>query len=175
MFGGPFWVTAGQGSPIFAGLPLEVRGYSRGKPELPWHWVPKRELGNQKDGLELGNQRNVKPHTPSFRHALGRNPETPRSGFRPGSCRIDGTARRVLGCGYPRWQKLPYLETTRDIWENAGKISASLRGQGMAMPLSDLIIAATAMANGCEVFTVDPHFDHVQGLKRHHGERAEKA
>lgn len=67
-------------------------------------------------------------------------------------------------------QKLPYLETTRKIWENAGQISASLRARGITIPLSDLIIAATAMSHGCEVFTVDPHFDQVKELKRHHAE-----
>jgi predicted nucleic acid-binding protein len=64
--------------------------------------------------------------------------------------------------------KLPYLETTRNVWENAGDISASLRRQGITIPLSDLIIAAVAMAHGCQVFTVDPHFDQVQELKRHY-------
>lgn len=64
--------------------------------------------------------------------------------------------------------KLPYLETTRNVWENAGDISASLRRQGIKIPLSDLIIAAVAMAHGCQVFTVDPHFDQVKELKRHY-------
>jgi len=66
--------------------------------------------------------------------------------------------------------KLPYLETTRNIWENAGDISASLRRRGITIPLSDLIIAAIALAHGCEVFTVDPHFDQVKELKRHDAE-----
>jgi len=31
--------------------------HSHGKLELPWHWVPKLELGNQKEGPEIGNQK----------------------------------------------------------------------------------------------------------------------
>lgn len=61
--------------------------------------------------------------------------------------------------------KLPYLEMTRDIWEKAGEISASLRRKGITIPLSDLIIAALALSGGYEVFTIDPHFEQVHGLK----------
>ena len=61
--------------------------------------------------------------------------------------------------------KLPYLEMTRDIWEKAGEMSASLRRKGITMPLSDLIIAALAISGGYEVFTIDPRFEQVHGLK----------
>jgi len=62
-------------------------------------------------------------------------------------------------------EKLPYLEITRDIWETAGEISASLRGAGITIPLSDLIIAAVALSGGHEIFTIDPHFYKVDGLR----------
>ena len=61
--------------------------------------------------------------------------------------------------------KLPYLEVTRETWETAGKMSASLRGAGVAIPLSDLIIAAVALSGDHEIFTIDPHFQKVDGLK----------
>ena len=63
--------------------------------------------------------------------------------------------------------KLPYLEVTREIWETAGKMSASLRGAGVTLPLSDLIIAAAALSEGHEIFTIDPHFQKVDGLRLH--------
>jgi hypothetical protein len=63
--------------------------------------------------------------------------------------------------------KLPYLEVTREIWETAGKISASLRGAGVTIPLSDLIIAAVALSGGHDIFTIDPHFQKVDGLRLH--------
>ena len=62
-------------------------------------------------------------------------------------------------------KKLPYLEMTRDIWEKAGEISASLRRKGITIPLSDLLISALAIYVGYEVFTIDPHFEQVHGLK----------
>jgi predicted nucleic acid-binding protein len=64
-------------------------------------------------------------------------------------------------------EKLPYLEITRDIWEAAGEISASLRGTGITIPLTDLIIAALALTGDHEIFTIDPHFYKVDGLRLH--------
>ena len=57
--------------------------------------------------------------------------------------------------------------STRDIWEAAGEISASLQGTGVTIPLSDLIIAAVALSGDHEIFTIDPHFDKVDGLRLH--------
>jgi len=64
-------------------------------------------------------------------------------------------------------EKLPYLEVTREIWETAGKMSASLRGAGVTIPLSDLILAAAALSGDHEIFTIDPHFHKVEGLRLH--------
>ena len=63
-------------------------------------------------------------------------------------------------------KKLPYLEVTWDAWEKAGELSRDLRRRGITIPLSDMIIASLAITEGCEVLTVDPHFQHVPGLKR---------
>ena len=64
-------------------------------------------------------------------------------------------------------EKLPYLEITRDIWKAAGEISAFIRGTGVTIPLSDLIIAAVALSGDHEIFTIDPHFNKVDGLRLH--------
>jgi len=63
--------------------------------------------------------------------------------------------------------KLPYVETTRAIWITAGEISASLRRTGITIPLSDLIIAATALSGNYEIFTVDPHFNKIDRVRLH--------
>ncbi|MCG6536448.1 MAG: PIN domain-containing protein [Syntrophales bacterium LBB04] len=63
--------------------------------------------------------------------------------------------------------KLPYLEITKSVWEIAGDLSAALRKKGITIPLSDLVIAAAALSTDHEVFTVDPHFKKVPGLKLH--------
>ncbi len=62
-------------------------------------------------------------------------------------------------------KKLAYLEVTWDVWEKAGELSRDLRRRGVTIPLSDMIIASLAIVEGYEVLTVDPHFQHVPGLK----------
>jgi predicted nucleic acid-binding protein len=64
-------------------------------------------------------------------------------------------------------EKLPYLEMTRELWQTAGGLSAALRRKGITIPLSDLTIAAVAISEDHEVFTLDPHFQKVPGLKLH--------
>lgn len=62
---------------------------------------------------------------------------------------------------------LPYLEMDREIFQRAGELSAELRRKGITVPLSDLLIASSALHYDCEVLTIDPHFDSVPGLERH--------
>jgi predicted nucleic acid-binding protein len=62
-------------------------------------------------------------------------------------------------------KNLPFLETPRTVWQRAGDLSAGLRRQGLTIPLSDLVIAATAIGEEAEVFTRDPHFEKVPGIK----------
>ena len=52
-------------------------------------------------------------------------------------------------------------------WKKAGEIAASLRREGITIPLSDLIVASLAISEGCEVFTVDSHFEYVKELHLH--------
>lgn len=60
---------------------------------------------------------------------------------------------------------IPYFETTKETWTKAGSLSAELRRKGLTIPLTDLIIAALAMEHDAEVFTTDPHFEKIPGLK----------
>ena len=60
---------------------------------------------------------------------------------------------------------LPFLETIFSTWQRTGEISAGLRRKGITLPTIDLIIAALAMEHDAEVFTVDPHFRKIPGLK----------
>ena len=38
---------------------------------------------------------------------------------------------------------------------------------GITIPLSDLIIACVALSGDHEIFTIDPHFEKVDGLRLH--------
>jgi predicted nucleic acid-binding protein len=63
--------------------------------------------------------------------------------------------------------RLPYLEVTKEMWEKAGELSASLRREGRTIPLSDLVIAGAGLLADHEVFTVDPHFNEIEGIRLH--------
>jgi len=60
---------------------------------------------------------------------------------------------------------LPFLETTLNTWIEAGRISFSLRKKGITIPTSDLIIASLALEKHCLIFTLDPHFNKIPGIK----------
>jgi predicted nucleic acid-binding protein len=60
---------------------------------------------------------------------------------------------------------LPFIGMTFPAWKRAGEISASLRRRGITLPLSDLIIAGLALDQDCAVFTLDPHFRKIPGLR----------
>jgi tRNA(fMet)-specific endonuclease VapC len=63
--------------------------------------------------------------------------------------------------------KLPYLEMAQDDWKQAGELSASLRRKGTTLPLSDLVIGSMAIREDAELFSADPHFKKIPGLKNH--------
>ncbi len=60
---------------------------------------------------------------------------------------------------------LTFLETNSNIWVKTGLISANLRRKGIVLPLSDILLAAIAQENNCEVYTLDPHFKLIQGTE----------
>jgi len=60
---------------------------------------------------------------------------------------------------------IPILETRFSTWIKAGRISYSLRRKGITIPVTDIIIASLAIENNCSIFTLDPHFDKIPGIK----------
>lgn len=61
---------------------------------------------------------------------------------------------------------LEYVEVTWDDWRASAQLGRRLAARGHRLPMSDLILAATALHRDCAIFTIDPHFDLVPGLKR---------
>lgn len=51
-------------------------------------------------------------------------------------------------------------------WRHAGLMGRELKSRGIVLPLSDLVVAAVALRQDYELFTVDTHFDVVSGLRR---------
>ena len=60
---------------------------------------------------------------------------------------------------------LPFLETKLTTWIDAGRISFSLRKKGVTIPVTDIILASLALESHCLIFTLDPHFKKIPGIK----------
>ena len=60
---------------------------------------------------------------------------------------------------------LPFLETKLTTWIDAGRISFSLRKKGITIPVTDIILASLALESHCLIFTLDPHFNKIPGIK----------
>jgi predicted nucleic acid-binding protein len=58
------------------------------------------------------------------------------------------------------------IELTWDDWRAAAQLGRRLAARGHRLPLSDLILAAVARRRKCLVYSIDPHFDVIEGLDR---------
>ena len=65
---------------------------------------------------------------------------------------------------------LPFLETKLTTWIDAGRISFSLRKKGITIPVTDIILASLALESHCLIFTLDPHFNKIPGIKLYTGD-----
>jgi predicted nucleic acid-binding protein len=46
---------------------------------------------------------------------------------------------------------------------------AGLRGRGITLPMSDILVGTVALKHGIQVLTLDKHFNNILGLKRYQG------
>jgi predicted nucleic acid-binding protein len=60
-----------------------------------------------------------------------------------------------------------YLEPSWEDWRNAAALGRELASKGHDVPLTDLVVAALARRAESFVFSADPHFDLIPGLKRY--------
>jgi predicted nucleic acid-binding protein len=82
-------------------------------------------------------------------------------------------AEVVLGCGRRReaeWvasllSSQDSCQVSEEIWREAGLIGLDLRRKNIVLPLSDLVIAVASMSEGYVLYSTDPHFRSVPGLK----------
>ncbi len=58
-------------------------------------------------------------------------------------------------------ETLTFIDTPQRIWQLAGEMSASLRKQGLTIPLSDILIGVIAVDKKYEIFTIDRHFENI--------------
>ena len=60
---------------------------------------------------------------------------------------------------------LDSFPVTQDTWRRAGLMALDERGNKKLTPLSDLVVAAVAIEHNLEVYTTDPHFRKIPGVK----------
>ena len=58
-----------------------------------------------------------------------------------------------------------YVEVNQTTWLRTGDLSAQLLRKDVTLPLSDLLIAALAIAHDCRVYSLDTHFKKIPGLR----------
>ena len=54
-----------------------------------------------------------------------------------------------------------WLEIDRAVFDDATELGATLRGHGITVPATDLIVAATAIRARAALYHVDSHFDQI--------------
>ena len=59
---------------------------------------------------------------------------------------------------------IPVLETGLNTWIETGRLTFSLRRQGISIPITDLIIASLALREKCTILTLDHHFKRIPGV-----------
>jgi len=62
---------------------------------------------------------------------------------------------------------LKFADPSRAGWFHSGELAASLKKTGLNLPMSDIIIAATAIDHDLSVFSIDKHFTRIPGLVLH--------
>lgn len=60
---------------------------------------------------------------------------------------------------------LSFLNTSFETYREAGRLSYNLRRKGLTIPTTDLIIASLAVENKCSVYSIDPHFNKIEGIE----------
>lgn len=60
-----------------------------------------------------------------------------------------------------------FQDTGWDDWQVAADMGRDLASKGHKIPLTDLLLATAALRCNAWLYTTDPHFDLIPGLKRH--------
>ena len=59
----------------------------------------------------------------------------------------------------------PCVDTPKEAFIRAGILGRDLKSRGFDTPVTDCLIAATAMAYDCVLVTADKHFERFSDLK----------
>ncbi|HYL79776.1 MAG TPA: PIN domain-containing protein [Candidatus Acidoferrum sp.] len=68
------------------------------------------------------------------------------------------TLRDLLG-------ELPFLPAHGETWIGAAGMAAGLRRRGVTLPMTDILLATLARDNQCSIWSLDPHFASIPGVR----------
>jgi predicted nucleic acid-binding protein len=54
------------------------------------------------------------------------------------------------------------IDHTKNTWEQAGRLSFSMKRKGITIHLIDCYLAITAQENNCKLFSLDEHFKSIK-------------
>ncbi len=110
-----------------------------------------------------------------FRGKLGQTEELIEKGLNEGFVCVTGPIVAELLQGVKNEKEynllshcidaIPYVNCEYEDWMTSGKIAFELRGRGIIIPLSDIVIATVAMRIEAPVYTLDKHFGKIPDLK----------
>jgi predicted nucleic acid-binding protein len=60
---------------------------------------------------------------------------------------------------------LDYHETDHEAWLRAGQLAADGASHGFKLEIGDCLLAALALREQCEIFTLDRDFERIPGIK----------
>lgn len=73
-----------------------------------------------------------------------------------------GTNQEDRGAVWDAVGALPWAELDRIAWRQAGEVGYALRRQGIAVPLTDIVIAVASVRAGALLWTADRDFERIQ-------------
>jgi len=76
-------------------------------------------------------------------------------------CRRPDQVRLMIAALEP----LEYLEVDRASWLRAGELVAERAAKGFTLEVGNSLLAALALRENCEVFTLDRDFEQIPGVK----------
>jgi predicted nucleic acid-binding protein len=63
------------------------------------------------------------------------------------------------------FERVPYIEMSRRVWERAGQLATTLDRAGTPVPFQDIVIGSIALEHNHELLTRDKHFERIPGLR----------
>jgi hypothetical protein len=62
-------------------------------------------------------------------------------------------------------EDIPHLVVSGTTWLEAAGMAAGLPRRGLTFPMTDILLATLARQNKCRIWSLDPHFTSIPGVR----------